>query len=272
MNTLKVYIPTCDDNIFIIKYFQYFFNKYWDDRIEVKILGFSPPNFKLASNFEFISLGDSQEGGAKNWTNYLIKYFATLDCEYFIFGIDDFMIARPVDTKVFDSAQKLLESKLKIGRIDLQPLQYARDNLNYQYLDKIDEIKFFKLNQSGRSGENIYKISGAFSIWNRKWFLQNMKPNWSPWDWEVLGSFSAENDGYEVIGSYDRFAIKKSELLSKQWPSKINTLGLRKEDVKTIKKMAVKEDRLNKFKVIGRNRLGYREFGGKKWIEKIYGP
>ena len=120
MEPLKVYIPTCDDNIFIVKYFQYFFNKYWDKEIEVKVLGFSPPSFKLESNFEFISLANCQVGGAKSWTNYLIKYFSKLDCEYFIFGIDDFMIARPVDHEVFESAQKLIKTHIKIGRIDLQ--------------------------------------------------------------------------------------------------------------------------------------------------------
>jgi hypothetical protein len=272
MNKLKVYIPTCDQNIFVIKYFQYFFNKYWDSNLEVKILGFSPPTFKLADNFEFISLGSNQVGGAKNWTTYLINYFTQLDCETFIFGIDDFMIARPVDQKVFEAAQKLFESDMKIGRVDLQPLQFARDPSDYQFAQSVGDIEFFKLNQIGATGRNLYKIAGAFSIWNRSWFLQNMKTNWSPWDWEILGSKQAENDGYDVLGSYDRFAIKKSELLSKQWPSAINTLALRKIDVIEMTKMVSANDRLKKFKSIGEKKFGYREFGGKNWIEEIYGP
>jgi hypothetical protein len=272
MANLKIYIPTCDDNIFVMKYFQYFFEKYWDNETEVKVLGFNSPKFKLNNNFEFISLGNFQIGGAKGWTNYLIPFFNQIDDDYFIFGIDDFMIARPLNNQVFQAAMKLLNGNLKIGRIDLQPLQFARNSNLFDYLCKIDQIEFMKMKEKGVDGENIYRNSGAFSIWNKEWFLKNMKPNWSPWDWETEGSQLAENDGYDVIGSLNNFAIKKSELLSKQWPSHINTLGLRKEDIKEMKKLIEPEDRIKKFKVIGRNKFGYREYGGKNWIEQIYGP
>ena len=78
MNKLNVYISTCDSNQFIIKYFQHFFNKYWSKDINVKILGFTQPNFKLENNFEFISMGKEQVGGAKGWTNYLIDFFSSI--------------------------------------------------------------------------------------------------------------------------------------------------------------------------------------------------
>jgi hypothetical protein len=47
---------------------------------------------------------------------------------------------------------------------------------------------------------------------------------------------------------------------------------LREEDVIEMKKIAVKGDRLNKFKVIGKKQFGYQEYGGKNWIEEIFGP
>jgi len=103
-----VHITTCDANIFVIKYFQYFFNKYWGKHIKVKILGFNPPDFKLEENFEFVSLGTEQVGGAKGWSNYLIDYFSNIDDKYFIFGIDDFMISRPVDEEVFRACLEIM--------------------------------------------------------------------------------------------------------------------------------------------------------------------
>jgi hypothetical protein len=269
MNDLVVHIPTCDANIFVIKYFQYFFNKYWDKNLQVKILGFSPPEFELEENFEFISLGEKQINGAKGWSNYLIPYFRNLESDYFIFGIDDFMVARPVDLEVFEAAKMLMNKK--IGRIDLQPLQFARERKLFSPYKEISGVKFFKMKQKHRFGTNLYRNAGAFSIWNREWFLRNIRPNWSPWDWEVLGSKISENDGYEVIGSYDRFAIKKSELLSNQWEGKINTLGLRDIDISNMKNLVSPTDRIKVFENFGEDKFGYAEYAGKNWLELIYG-
>jgi hypothetical protein len=269
MNKLVVYIPTCDANIFVIKYFQYFFNKYWDKDLKVKILGFSPPEFKLEDNFEFISLGAKQINGVKGWSNYLIPFFDKLECDYFIFGIDDFMVARPVDSQVYAAAKALMNKE--IGRIDLQPLQFARDKKFFSPYAEVAGISFFKMKQKHRFGKNLYRNAGAFSIWNREWFLKNIRPNWSPWDWEVLGSKMSENDGYEVIGSYNRFAIKKSELLSNQWEGKINTLGLRDIDVAIMKEMVSSSDRIKVFERYGEDKFGYAKYAGENWIELIYG-
>lgn len=265
-----VYITTCDSNIFVIKYFQYFFNKYWGKHIKVKILGFNPPDFNLEENIEFVSLGKEQIGGAKGWSNYLIDYFSNIDDEYFIFGIDDFMISRPVDEEVFSTALELINEK--IGRIDLQcSLQYARpQNLVQPYLEK-NGIQFYRLVDSGR-GVNLYQNAGAFSIWNRKWFLKNIRRDWSPWDWEVTGSMSsADGDGYHVVGSFDRWAIKKLELLSNAaWPNVINTRGLRKEDVEQMSLLKSSSDRVTNFQPIMDNRW-YYEVPGGDWEKVIFG-
>ena len=268
MNKLNVYISTCDSNLFIIKYFQHFFNKYWSKDINVKILGFTPPNFKLENNFEFISMGKEQVGGAKGWTNYLIDFFSSIKDEHYVFGLDDFMISRPVDIEVFETCLGLLDEN--VGRIDLQPsLQYARDsNFVKPYTEK-NGIKFLSLVDSGR-GTNLYQNAAAFSIWNREWFLKNIKRDWSPWDWEITGSISlADGDGYDVIGSVDRWAIKKLEVLSSQWPGIINVRGIRKEDIEEMKKLQSEDDRIKKFTPLMDDKWYYNVPGG--WENVILG-
>lgn len=266
---LTVYIGTCDSNMFVLKYFQYFFNKYWGKHIKVKILGFNPPDFKLDENIEFISLGTEQVNGAKGWSNYLIDYFNTIDDEFFIFGIDDFMIARPVDEELYQTCKKLLNDK--IGRIDLQPLQYARDSRFLKPYTTIDGVNFIVMNQSG-NGQCLYQNAGAFSIWNRKWFLKNIRRDWSPWDWEVTGSQLAENDGYNVIGSVDRWVIRKLELISNAgWPGLINTRGLREVDINEMEKLKNPNDRVTQFQNIMDERWGYYDHCGKDWVQIIFG-
>lgn len=267
---LTVYITTCDPNIFILKYFQYFFNKYWDKNMKVKVLGFNKPNFNFYDNFEFISLGTEQVNGAKGWSNYIIDYFQQINENYFIFGIDDFMIARPVDLEIYQTAKQLMSNQ--IGRIDLQcSIQYARNPKHTKSFVSKNGIEFLQLNQSGY-GDNLYQNSGAFSIWNKKYFLKNMKRDWSPWDWEQQGSKMAEFDGYKVIGSVDRWAIKKIELLSNNgWPNVINTQGIRDVDIVEMEKLKNPTDRVLLFESIKDQRWGYEEYCGKNWLQIIFG-
>jgi hypothetical protein len=264
----NVYITTCDANIFIVKYFQYFFNKYWGKHIKVKILGFSPPDFELADNFEFISLGKEQIGGANGWSNYLIDFFSSIDDEYFVYGLDDFMIARNVDEEVFETALSLLDKNT--GRIDLQPsLQYARPQHFVKNYTTKNDIEFLSLVESGH-GTNLYQNAAAFSIWNRKWFLKNIRRDWSPWDWEITGSMSlADGDGFNVIGSKNRWAIRKLELLSSQWPGVINVRGILPEDVEEMKKLTSNSDRITNLKPI-MDEKWYYEVPGGNWEQTIF--
>jgi hypothetical protein len=268
MKDLTVYITTCDANIFITKYFQYFFNKYWSKDSKVKILGFNEPDFELSPNFEFVSIGEEQKGGAKGWSNYLIDYFSQIEDEFFIFGIDDFIVSREVDMESLEVCIDLMDKS--IGRIDLQPsLQYARDPKFVTPYKVIDGVKFLQLAQSGGAFD-LYQNSGAFSIWNRKWFLKNIKRDWSPWDWEIKGSQMANNDGYLVLGVEDRWPVKKLELLSgRAWPGVINTTGIRSNDLEEMKNLRKESDRIKKFENITKG-YGYNRVG-PKWLDVIFG-
>ena len=178
------------------------------------------------------------------------------------------MISRPVDIEVFETCLSLLDEK--VGRIDLQPsLQYARDsNFVKPYTEK-NGIKFLSLVDSGR-GTNLYQNAAAFSIWNREWFLKNIRRDWSPWDWEITGSMSlADGDGYNVIGSVDRWAIRKMEVLSSQWPGIINVRGIRKEDIEEMKKLQSEDDRVKNFTPIMDDKWYYDIPGG--WENVILG-
>jgi hypothetical protein len=213
-------------------------------------------------------MGKEQVGGAKGWTNYLIDFFSSIKDEHYVFGLDDFMISRPVDIEVFETCLGLLDEN--VGRIDLQPsLQYARDsNFVKPYTEK-NGIKFLSLVDSGR-GTNLYQNAAAFSIWNREWFLKNIRRDWSPWDWEITGSMSlADGDGYDVIGSVDRWAIRKMEVLSSQWSGIINVRGIREEDIEEMKKLQSEDDRVKSFTPIMDDKWYYNVPGG--WENVILG-
>lgn len=238
--------------------------------MQVKILGFNKPDFEFDSNFEFVSLGPKQMNGAAGWSNHLLDYFANVQDDYFIFGIDDFMIARPVDEEAYQAAKAILNPS--IGRIDLQcSLQYGRNPKDVKPYKTQNDIKFIQLNQSGY-GRNLYQLAGAFSIWNKTFFMKYMKRDWSPWDWETKGSKLTEFSGYKIVGSVDRWAIRKLELLSNNgWPNVINITGLRKQDVEEMEKLKKNTDRVTNFVEVKDPRWGYREYCGDNWLNIIFG-
>ena len=184
--------------------------------------------------------------------------------------MDDFVVARPVDFNILDACYKAMTRT--VGRIDLQPLQYARDKEQYCDAQKINDVQFIELAQSQTSGNSLYRISAAFSMWNKEYLLKYMKPGLSPWQWELNGSQSAINDGYQILGTKDKWAVKKVELLSDvHWPGVINVSGIRYNDINDLYSIRKQGDRVYNFSEIYGPRWGYYEKAGPDWIYKIFG-
>ena len=76
MSELNMYIPIRDETSFMIKYYQYLFNKYWGNHVHVYFLGYKPPEFKLDNNIHFISLADKREANPKAWSKPIIEFFS----------------------------------------------------------------------------------------------------------------------------------------------------------------------------------------------------
>jgi hypothetical protein len=270
---LNVYIATSDSNIFIIKYFQYFFNKYFSDKYQVKILGFSKPKFKLEKNFKFISLAQKQIGGADRWSDYIVNYFKNIKDKFFIFGIDDFMVVRPVDFKILKTSVMLIKKYKNIGRVDLQPVQYAKNIFMFKKFGDHNSFQFKEIKKYFFLFKT-YLATGAFSIWEKKFFLSSFEKNMSPWQWEIYGTKKLQKHKKIVICSWNCSAIKKIELLSnKAWPGYINIRGIRKEDINQMRKLVKQSDRVKKFKKVSSLVSGYcaRNANDNNWVNKIYG-
>ena len=98
---LKLYIPTCNKYLWLIKPFSFLFNKFWDDSIEVIYLGYKTPDFDLPSNFSFVSFGD--DDNLSNWARDLRTYFESVEDEYFMVTVDDsFLIENFASINAYD--------------------------------------------------------------------------------------------------------------------------------------------------------------------------
>lgn len=233
---LKVIIPTCDKYIHIVEALMYSLNKYWSSKNEFIILGYSKPNFELYDNWKFVSMGT--DTGANNWSNDLLNFFNTFEDDYFINMIDDTLMTRPADIykieKVFnymlrnkDVKKCFLQGSLSIGGKDLL------GEIDYYPIEELDNT-FCDVSQTAN-----YRTSIQSAIWSTEYFLQVLKPNLTPWDFELQ---HLKNDGVRILTTRSNHPIMFSHLCSKlstelmpNWTkSMYEATELPMEDVRTI--------------------------------------
>jgi len=202
---LNVYISTCDKHIHLIKGHQYLFNKFWPDHPTVKVMGYKKPDFKLKSNYEFVSLGIDR--GPEYWGTDLRNYFQSIEDTHFIYGMDDHWIPTKVNSEIINTLTEYCIDE-KVGRIsltdDLQQFQYSMYDSN-NGITIIRKKEFF-------AGET-YHITAQYSIWNKKWMLKYLLDGMSPWEFELNGSVAAMADGYKVLGTLDTYAMKNMQVV-----------------------------------------------------------
>lgn len=189
MKKVKVYIPTCDGYLWLIKPFMFLFNKFWDDSIEVVYLGYNPPNFDLPSNCSFVSLGN--DDNLKNYSNDLRNYFLSIDDEYVIITTDDTFLVDYVDINLYNTMLKYLNINKKVGRVSL-----TRDLITrpHYYLDNIDGF-----NIVNASPNSEYRISVMWSMFKKDFLVELLQPNRTPWTLETEGTQQSKDGKYDII-------------------------------------------------------------------------
>ena len=185
---MNIYISTSDNYLHILKPFSYLFNEFWSDTQKVFILGYKSPQFDLPDNFKFISMVEQK--GIQYWANDLHKFFSSVDDEYFIYSMEDHFILDYVDIKLFEYLKKYLNDD--VGRISLAT-QLA--NKQHTIIETVGDINIVESHPSIQ-----YRLCTQWSIWNKDFMLQYLKPNMSAWDFELQGFKEPLNDGYRVIG------------------------------------------------------------------------
>lgn len=184
MVDLKAYIPTCDKFIYLIEANIISLERYFPSEIQITILGYSEPSFKLPNNVKFISLG--KDRGPRLWSTDLSDYFKSIDDEFFIYLNDDGVLVQKVEIEELKKIYNKLDSK--VGRISLTHDLFSRP---YNHLNNM----FIESSQNAD-----YRCSTQYSIWNRKYLLKYLEPGLTPWQFEINQSKKAKNDGYKILG------------------------------------------------------------------------
>jgi len=173
---MTLYIISSDKSIHSIEAMQYYINKNWNPNPTVKILGYSlPEHFKLASNFELISMGEDK--GPDYVTSKIYEYMSDIEDEPFIFTVDDFLPIEEVNVNHIE----YLKTKVKEGNISRISLDSALSGKRTHTIDKIDDTEIIQLHSKVSYPG---KVSAVWAIWNKEDFLSSIKGMPSLHAWE----------------------------------------------------------------------------------------
>lgn len=185
MSDYRVIVRTCDAYIDALKPFAWLFNKYWSNAQPVLVAGFTPPDFALPSNFEFMSLGTSEQSEARHWSDMTIKLLQAIPDDVFVFMMEDFWLINPVAIDGIDKCIEVARSNADILRIDITGERY-RANLSAHHTVARFENEHIPLIKSYDGMP--YQVALCATIYRRSQFLRLLEPQWTPWDVEIRGT------------------------------------------------------------------------------------
>lgn len=224
---MKIIVTTSNKYLHILPIFCYLFNKYWDSKQRVEIVGYDKPTFDLPANFNFISLGKQTED-KQNFTRDLRKYFAKQD-KFFFWFMEDTFIKAPVDFRGINFLKSLTEKLPDIGRINLTNEVTKQD---HDYLTTIDDYIIYKNNKF-----SLYRLSTQPSIWNKHFALQYMTEDLSPWEFECQSDHAV--DEFQIIGLKDSVPFKHNEGVRKYNIYDFNLEGIDQEVIQEMKMLKI---------------------------------
>lgn len=204
---MKIFVLTHNPHLHLIKGFSYLFNKFWTREQEVTLLCYEHPIFKLPDNFKVISIGENDS--PRYWSSDLNNFFSSIDDKFIQWTNIDSWLAAPVDFEIYDNIISLLTDD--VGRFGL-----TTDIKKTGKNNTLTKYKTYSIIE--RKQDENFRISGTWSIWNREYLLNFLIEGRNPWNFEFSGSEEAKNDGYKILGTKDKYAVRMCNVVRSKIP------------------------------------------------------
>jgi len=190
---MQVLVTACDKYSWCLRPFSYLFNTFWSPFTPVTIGGYAPPGFDLPANFTFHSISPDCYP-AEKWSNGVIEFFQSIPDPFFVWMLEDYWLIRDVDLLAVELLGSYMQLHPDVLRIDLTGDRlystHAKDIGMWGHLDLIETTH-----------EVQYQLSTQAALINRERILEIMKPDLSPWDYELQESAKVIPDGLRVLGT-----------------------------------------------------------------------
>lgn len=196
---MKVIVYTCDEYSTVLPGFAYLFNVYFSALQPVAYAGCK--KLDLPQNFEWY---DVESRIAERWSDGLIEFLDMLDDKVVCWLLEDYYLCRTVDHQAIGSLVDYMGMHPNILKIDL-----TGDRL---YSGKAQDVDYWgHCDIISTPWETPYQYSIQAALWNRRHLRKLLRPEMSPWDFELRSDYP---DDLYVCGT-------------RQWPLRyVNLLGM----------------------------------------------
>ena len=209
----------CGDNDLLAGY-EYLMNKYWPEAdLQILYWGDKLPETKSGIKRVFYCLGKTCF--SEEWSNGLIDFFKDAP-NYFAIMLEDYWLIKPVDNQEIVRLSEYLHCG--ISKLDL----YRGVISLPHHVDMFGEQKFLVLAQDCQ-----YRTSLHLNIWAKYYFLKLLRPDISPWEFEMCNP-GVINDGARILGT-DYCPVDYVNVIRNRVPDRIAMQAIDPRDIQDMK-------------------------------------
>ncbi|WP_024787510.1 hypothetical protein [Lebetimonas sp. JH369] len=185
MNKITVLISSHSKAFDLWAITDYFLSKYWND---IKIY--------LGANGEDMQWNYINDGKDISFSKSLLSYLESIDDEYFILMLDDFIILKEVDNSKIEKAFEFIKSKNGVYlRLIPNPKGDIKIDENYSKFDVKKGVP--------------YITSLQMAIWKKEFLIQLLKYDFNPWEFEIKAGKTKK-----ALQNYDKFFVTNCEFIN----------------------------------------------------------
>jgi len=171
-----ILVYTCDAYAWSVKPFLYLLDVYWSQQQPVVIGGCQP--FPTPENVTWLNVESRIK---ERWSDGLIECLHQIDSDTFVWCLEDYWLCRTVDVASISSLAEYMGNHTNVLKIDL-----TGDRLHSGAAIDVDYWGHNDLIET--SWDTPYQWSIQAALWNRELLLRYLRPEMSPWNFELQDS------------------------------------------------------------------------------------
>jgi len=172
---LTTIVGTCDSYLDLIPNFSILYERYFQPNVETLII--SETQILDIPKYKFIT------PGKKPWGERILNGLYETKTEYVFFVLDDYYLSQLLTNEYIEYLIKFMDV-YSVNKISLTPVP---DFANHKYLESINTMH--KLSPSSPCLTSIQP-----AIWRKPELLKFLRPEYSPWDFEITGDIIAKDN------------------------------------------------------------------------------
>ena len=212
---MNVYCMSCESYYPTLPGFAHQFNRHWGADQPVTIVGYGELTYEnlyptkkarvdelLPTNFSFLSLGNQEDYPVGKWSDSLIKLLSIIPDDYPCIMFEDYWLVKPVKRDIVDVLYQYMTTTYTVIKMDLcAERMYSAGVTDFGEIVTGEDGTGIEIVKSDYNSP--YHMSLMTGIYNRWLMLQVIKPNWSPWDTELIGTptLAQYEDNILVLGT-----------------------------------------------------------------------